>query len=301
MNAKQFKNRIKLLKKVIPNNLDILFISVFGSYNYGLESPISDIDYKLVYIPTLNDLIQAKPASEEIKITNGILYTYSLPRFVQRIKEFEISFFEPMNSSYIWINPLHKDLFDILKETVNTAIHNNKQLYIEKICDTMKTIYRTHVNSPIIQYNPKKAYNIPRLQLLLHSVLKNDTYDLKVPKEKHNHIFNIKAGIINKTEANEECFKIIQEVESLKQKYSNNLLYHFEKVLDDIVRSAIKHIIVQDELPETNVSTNETTKNNSTLETEDEDSIDKSTCVGITIHTLIAFLIIVGLAYLGLH
>ena len=79
------------------------------------------------------------------------------------------------------------------------------------------------------------------------------------------------------------------------------MLYHFEKVLDDIVRSAIKHIIVQDELPETNVSTNETTKNNSTLETEDEDSIDKSTCVGITIHTLIAFLIIVGLAYLGLH
>jgi predicted nucleotidyltransferase len=42
------------------NKTDILFSSLFGSRLYGTQTPTSDLDRKLIYLPSLNDLLLNK-------------------------------------------------------------------------------------------------------------------------------------------------------------------------------------------------------------------------------------------------
>lgn len=224
--------------------MDILFISVFGSYNYALNDLTSDIDYKLVYIPTLDDLIKAKPTNEFIDIINGQVELISLPRFIREVKNFELPSFEIVNSQYIYINNDHKELFNLLKQTISLTIQNNKLYYIESVIEIMKRIYDRFVNNKFINYNGKKSYNIPRLRLLLDSVLIDNKYDLIVPESKRSIIRSYKTGIITKEQAIINCWNIINEVVELKSKYKNNELYNYELILDDLVNKAIESIFI---------------------------------------------------------
>lgn len=254
MNSKQFKFRLKNMRKLISSKLDIVFISVFGSYNYDLVTPISDVDWKVIYIPTLDDLINRTPDFDVIDIPNGKVEIYSLPRFMNDVKQFEIPSLEVIFCNLCWVNPEHETLFNTIKDIVANAIKNNKKQYAEKILDSIKKIYTRFVVNTFISYNPRKAYNIPRMKCLLEEVLNDKGYNLIPSEEYKRRIMNYKLGNVNKEQASQECLEIINSVEAMINNYSNNVLDRYYDTLDNLVKDTITNIIVQNHQAQMNPS-----------------------------------------------
>ena len=252
MQPKLFRSKLRIVKKALPDNIDILFISAFGSWNYGLQTSTSDIDFKTVYIPKLDELIHPLyQSSSIIEVGNiGQCEAISVQSFVDKIKSFDISKIEILFACNIWVNDKHKQLFDSIKEQTLNLILNNKVRYIDSVISVCSSIYRTFITNSVFKYNGKKAYNIPRLKYLLNEVVFNNTYSLMIEDDEdiHNHIMAYKVGNIEKDDAEIECRIIIERMKTMKTEFTNETEDRFQNrcdELDAVVKNAIYTEIVR--------------------------------------------------------
>ena len=215
MNAKKFRNKIKLAKKYLPDNLNILFISTFGSYNYNLQNKLSDIDLKLVYIPQLYEIISHEAEVRTIEISSiGNCDLISLPHFIDGLTRYELPYLEIiMSMKYIWINDEYKDLFNKLRELTLKMLIENKYSLLCSIIDTSERIYGIFVNNKLIKYKGKKAYHIPRFEILFNHFMGTDEYNLEV---NDKHIYEYKVGVVDQETAKWECSNIISRFKTTK-------------------------------------------------------------------------------------
>ena len=252
MQPKLFKGKVRMVKKAIPADLDFLFISAFGSWNYGLQTKTSDIDFKAVYIPTLDELLHPSEhvISSIIHVGNvGDCEVISIQAFVQRIKELDISKIETLFATNIWINDKHQELFSSIKEYTLDYIISNKVRYIDAVINVCSNIYRTFVTSKVFKYNGKKAYNIPRLKYLLNGVVFSNEYSLIVDDEvTHDRIMAYKVGNVEKEDAEIECRVIMERMESMKETLTdeNELMFQERcKRFDELVTNGVYTEIVR--------------------------------------------------------
>ena len=240
MFQKFFKDKLRLLKKsIISRNLDIICVSAFGSYNYNLNFETSDMDFKLVYVPTLEDLLNQRKQSEIVNLGNiGDCELIALPYFINCLKMFDLCKFEVLFAQYISVEEKHAKLFEDIKECAKLMIMNNKLSFADSVLTTSDKIYKTFINNKLNVYNAKKAYNIPRLKLLLNSVIFADTYELTVDvsTEEGNEIKSMKLGNVERDDVRIITEVIIKRIEEMKQDLSDNGKMEFESKLDDLVK-----------------------------------------------------------------
>lgn len=68
----------------LKNTDKLLFKAIVGSQSYGTSTPISDIDYKGVYIQDKNDILGFK-YKEQITVTDDEVY-YEVRRFIELLR-----------------------------------------------------------------------------------------------------------------------------------------------------------------------------------------------------------------------
>ena len=97
------------------NDRNILFIALQGSQNYGLDTPSSDIDTKLIITPTLNDLIFNNKAVSTTHVReNEEHIDYKDVRLIaSTFRKQNMNFVEILFSNYCYIN---EDYLDELYE-----------------------------------------------------------------------------------------------------------------------------------------------------------------------------------------
>jgi len=55
-------------EEVEKRGYTVMYIAIYGSQNYGLETESSDLDYKAITLPSLDDLVQnSSPLSTVIE------------------------------------------------------------------------------------------------------------------------------------------------------------------------------------------------------------------------------------------
>ena len=254
MRPKLFKNKLRIVKKELPENMDILFISAFGSWNYGLQTETSDIDFKVVYIPSLDELIRPKDfsfAGSTINISYiGQCEIISIQSFIDKIKVFDISKIEILFAPNIWVNDVHKPLFETIKSHTLDYIIGNKVRYIDSVITVCTSIYKTFINSDMFKYNGKKAYNIPRLKYLLNGVLYSNEYELMIDdQEVRNDIMQYKLGNVDRDDARSECSVIINRMTAMKDEFNNENENSFNDKItkfDEIVKNGIYTEIIRE-------------------------------------------------------
>ena len=115
-------------------NLEWFVLVIQGSQNYGLdiytEEYKSDIDTKMLVIPSLEDIVYNKkpisttyilPNNEHIDIKDIRLY-------FDNFKKQNINFVEILFSNYYIVNPKYQDLWDeLIKNRENIAHYNYNQ------------------------------------------------------------------------------------------------------------------------------------------------------------------------------
>jgi predicted nucleotidyltransferase len=99
---------------------EILGVFVYGSQNYGINTPNSDVDTLAILLPSLEDLCLKDAVTRTIILSNGEeCVVKDIREYAKMVKKQNINFLEILFTDYCWLNPRYNSLWE--KYFVNNA------------------------------------------------------------------------------------------------------------------------------------------------------------------------------------
>lgn len=237
--AQGLMRHIEEFEKEYPD-LELFVLCVQGSQNYGLdlytEEYKSDIDTKVLVIPSLEDVVMnKKPVSTtHVLPNNEHLDIKDIRLYFDNFKKQNINFLEILFTKYYIVNPKYKDLWQELRAGREEIAHFNPNQAMRCMAG--------------MSMEKKKALCHPYPTLL--DKIEKYGYD---GKQLH-HIIRMADFIYAYTHNNsfEECLKYLPHREQMMEAKLNK--YSLEKALEladyfDNVTKEIKDLNLNDDEP----------------------------------------------------
>lgn len=167
-------------KHLKDKNYETFAIMLYGSQNYELETEESDIDSKLMVIPSVKDVILGKKKlSTEYETSKGLSLTQDYRLMFNSYYKGNINFVETLFTKYYIINPSYKEEFADLRAH-RDLIANSDPVALVKMATgmaqqkyaAMEHEFPTKVD--VIKkygYDPKQLHHLMRLTFFVSDYL----------------------------------------------------------------------------------------------------------------------------------
>ena len=274
MNREEFIKKglylhLHTFKRNYPN-LEWFVLVIQGSQNYGLdiytEEYKSDIDTKMLVIPSLEDIVyNKKPISTTYILPNNEHTDIKDIRlYFDNFKKQNINFVEILFSNYYIINPKYQDLWDeLIKNRENIAHYNYNQtlrciagMSMEKkkaLCHPYPTI-KEKIDK--YGYDGKQLHHIIRMNDFIYAYTHNKLYkecltylphkelmmEAKLNKFSLEEALELAEFFDNQTKEMKDFY--LKEPEEINQDALNTL----NKVQYEVIKRKIKTDIIQEEI-----------------------------------------------------
>ena len=204
------------------------FISLLGSQNYHLDDEKSDIDCRLVFIPSLKDLVFNECKSKTIDTNDGILSIMSIQDFFFCLKKQNFNMVESIYSQYIFCNDYYQDEFQKLKNNREAISHYNIEASAKNlfgcIGQQLKLLEKSDFSN---EKDSKTLASAMRLINLLEFYLKDHTYDECIFNSSDpSFIKQVKRGMFTKSELRQYFYEskiVLRELDDLFQELKPTL------------------------------------------------------------------------------
>lgn len=81
----------------------VFYVALYGSQNYGIDTPSSDFDWKAIVVPSLEDLIsQTKPTSKVYEYEWGQIEVKDIRNYIESAVKVNVNFIELLNTEYFY-------------------------------------------------------------------------------------------------------------------------------------------------------------------------------------------------------
>lgn len=181
----------------------ILGVFLYGSQNYGCGDEWSDIDSKVIILPTFEDFcLKTKLISREIHLDNGEHIDIKDIRLMREnfLKQ-NINYLEILFTEYCIVMPKWKDLWEEL------FIENREAVAAADKCRGVRSIVGQAKHTLAQGVDDKKLYNGMRLVYFLQSWLIDSAPYLECIHpmgEQHNNLMLLKTGKANLSDSERE-------------------------------------------------------------------------------------------------
>jgi len=96
----------------VAQGYEVVGVFLFGSQNYNMHTPESDVDVKAMVIPNINDLVWGNTEiAKKVVRDNGELVIYDIASIHKSIKKQSINFVEILFTEYKILNPQYAHLY----------------------------------------------------------------------------------------------------------------------------------------------------------------------------------------------
>lgn len=240
------------------NKNQIVFIGLEGSQNYHLNTQKSDIDTKLILLPSLQDIIFNKPIISTIYIreNNEHINLCDLRKYFSILRKQNLNFVEILYSPWIIINNTYwdevKSLFekrDLVGFYCKTrAVQTMKGIALNKY-DALKKDTPSHkAELEQFGYSPKELHHLIRITDFMGKYIAEKPYEeCMIPNDTKSLIW-VKQGGIPVEEAQEVADRYKKMIIELCDNYisTHDMSYlpegeeMLKQVQEDVMRKAIK-------------------------------------------------------------
>ena len=222
---KRLKEHLDYVIQLGYNEERILGVFLYGSQNYGFANESSDIDSKVIILPSFSDfcLNPKNLVSVEAHMENGEHVDIKDIRLLrENFMKQNINFTELLFTEYKILNPVYEDLFNFY------FISQRENIVRFDQAKTIKSIGRQLQHT--LWQGPtdnKKLYNSKRLFFFLSNYIQGKPYlECLQPKgEEYEYLWNLKYGLLDICSDDEEKKKIAvdlyQRVDFLLDTYSD--------------------------------------------------------------------------------
>lgn len=240
----------------------IVGIFLQGSQNYGLATPQSDVDTKLIVTPTFKDIaMNRKPVSTtHIRANEEHIDFKDIRLYIQTFRKQNLNFLEILYTDFAIVNPIYEKQWNRLVESREAITHFNpyrsvqsmKGIALEKY-HAMEHEYPSKIE--ILKkygYDPKQLHHLVRVEDYLGRYINGESYESCLdPGSMKQKLIEIKMGKYSLADARSIADKAKAHVEEMAEYaysiYPNEEDSEVNKLLDD-VQYEIMRIAVKGEL-----------------------------------------------------
>lgn len=170
-----------------------VFLGLYGSQNYGLDTPESDIDVKTIIVPTKRDLIlDKKKVSTEIFTNEGMNLVQDIRLMCNSFFKGNVNFLEILFTDYkIYNAEYNVPVFKLIQN--RDIIANRDPMNLFKVCKGMILSKNKLFDKPIESkmglicrygYDPKQLVHMVRLKNFLERYLTNPDFEYALRPSK---------------------------------------------------------------------------------------------------------------------
>lgn len=204
---------------------NVVFVSLYGSQNYNMVTPVSDLDYKAIVLPTIEQLVRNhKPVSKSIEYGGGLIDLKDIRLFTDIIIKCNPAYLETMYTTNCVCRPSFLPYLNKVKE--HLPQHNAKAF--GKACLGMMLEKQHAITHPYpiqadeiaeIGYAKKQLHHLVRIGQMLRDFAETNEMII-VPKNKDVHRKILWLKILNMDK--EDALVLAQnEIEAAKKIVNN--------------------------------------------------------------------------------
>lgn len=260
------KEKLEKCKKYLEEQgYNIAYVCVYGSQNYGLdlytEEYKSDLDFKAVIIPTLDDLVyNCKPASKTIEYKDGQIDLKDIRIWTEIVTKANPAYIETLYSKYKIVDEKYEKYMESIFRLRFSLLWCLRGQFVRAVYGMAKekeAAFEHPYPSCIsdiekYKYSRKQLHHIVRLYYLLNEYLNNKVLSLEPPDEvTKNFLLDIKTGIYKYEVACVIRDEYMKSLKELKDKFlegidENKVDYSVKYKVIDLSRDIIKECIVNE-------------------------------------------------------
>lgn len=203
----------------------VVGIFLQGSQNYGLDLPTSDVDTKLIVVPTFKDIaLNRKPVSTtHVRANDEHIDFKDIRLYIETFKKQNLNFLEILFTDYFIINPIYAEQWNRLVEAREAIAHMNpyravksmKGIALEKF-HAMEHPYPTKLD--LIEkygFDGKQVHHLIRVDDYLTRYINGESYEscLKPSPELVTHMLEYKRHKIDLETARKEAREVLAHTE----------------------------------------------------------------------------------------
>lgn len=200
-----------------------------GSQNYGLEIPGSDVDTKLIVVPSFMDIaLNRKPVSTtHVRENNEHIDWKDIRLYMETFRKQNLNFLEILFTDYFIMNPeyasqwmrLVKQREEIARMNVWRAVKSMKGVAMEKYF-AMEHEYPSKVDVLAkFGYDPKQLHHLLRVEEYLERYINGEPYKDCLKPTDPGYLIDIKIGVMGLDEAREVGKRAIEHVTEMADKF----------------------------------------------------------------------------------
>lgn len=189
----------------------IVGIFLQGSQNYGLETPESDVDTKLITVPTFRDIaLNRKPVSTtHVRANNEHIDWKDIRLYMETFRKQNLNFLEILFTPYKQLNPLYAEQWnrliaareEIARMNPWRAVKSMKGIALEKYY-AMEHEYPSKVDVLAkFGYDPKQLHHLMRVEEYIERYINGEQYAACLSPEDPGYLIDIKIGVMDLEEA----------------------------------------------------------------------------------------------------
>lgn len=157
----------------------VVFISAVGSMNYGLFTETSDVDTKVVILPTYAEIVLKKPESVTLQIDDEQCSVKDLRVYINELKKQGINVLETLVTNYYLVNGKFLNQIELLRSWAEEICHYDENKFLSSTigaaCSYAKRwniSYKNYLETDDdANLDYKAAYNIVRLHNTIHAYI----------------------------------------------------------------------------------------------------------------------------------
>lgn len=232
----------------------VLGVFLQGSQNYGLDYEGSDIDTKVIIVPSFEEFVlNKKPVSTTLILEDNSHCDIKDIRLMHEcFRKQNINFIEILFSKYRYMNPDYKDLYQPMFNNNEKIAHYNNYAAVNCIAGmvyekhkAMEHPYPTLVDKiKKYGYDNKQLHHILRCEEFLNRYIDGVPYAECLIPTNPQYLINVKAEYLHSLE---EARQIANNSEYLvklkKQEYMDTHPVVIDSEVDDILNNVLFDIL----------------------------------------------------------
>lgn len=189
----------------------IVGIFLQGSQNYGLETPQSDVDTKLIITPTFKDVAFNKSAvsTTHVRANNEHTDFKDIRLYMQTFRKQNLNFLEILFTPYAIINPLYEKEWMKLVEHREEIAHYNRYYAVKAMkgialqkFHAMEHRYPSKIEIiDKIGYDPKQLHHLLRIDEYLERYINGESFEACLKPKDPEFLKEVKLGCFSLDEA----------------------------------------------------------------------------------------------------
>lgn len=211
---------------------NVVYVALFGSQNYGMETPTSDYDFKAIVVPTIRDLaLNSSPVSKTIEYNGGLIDVKDVRVAIDCFKKMNPSYIEILFTKWYWVNKRYKE-FMWFRSHRDEIAHADEARAINALMGNINNKFAalrkdTPAQHDIIEkwgYSGKQLAHLIRYEMMMIHYFDAPYLDLvQLQKEDADWLTKVKQqGLGIMPDVAEQCARThVDHAETMFKRYKN--------------------------------------------------------------------------------